>query len=199
MTILELEQGTEAWHIARCGMPTASNFDLIVTTKGERSKQREKYMFQLAGERIIGKPEATYTNEDMLRGQQMEMEASQLYELMTGNTVEKVGLCVEQGYGASSDRLVGTDGLLEIKCPKLSTHVGYLLKGELPSDYFQQVQGQLLVTGRKWVDFLSYYPAMKPMLVRVERDDKFLALLEKELILFCNELEQIVNKLRSEE
>jgi putative phage-type endonuclease len=196
MRIINVVQGTEEWFKAKAGVPSASNFDLIVTTKGEQSKQREKYLYRLAGENIIGKSEESYTNATMQRGQEMEAEARQLYELITGNTVVQVGLCVAEGYAASPDGLVGEDGLLEIKCPLLSTHVCYLMKGELPSDYIQQTQGQLLVTGRKWVDFLSYYPGIAPLIVRVKRDEVFLKKLRIEIELFCGELEEIVSKLR---
>ena len=199
MKILDHIQGSEEWFAARCGIPTSSNFDKILTTKGVVSKQREKYLYRLAGEKITGKSEETYRNDAMLRGQEMEAEARALYELMTGSKVEQVGLCITEEptvYGASPDGLVGKDGLLEIKSPLISTHVGYLLNKELPMDYYQQLQGQLLVTGRKWVDFFSYYPAMKPLLIRVEPDKVFLKALKVELEIFAKELDELVEKIK---
>jgi len=196
MKVIECVQGTPEWQLARCGVPSASNFDKIITLDGKPSKQREKYMFQLAGERIIGKTEETYTNGAMQRGVEMEDEARKLYEFNSGNIVQQVGFCVDNGYGASPDGLVGQDGGLEIKCPLLSTQVYYLLKNELPSEYFQQVQGNLLVTGRKWWDFVSYYPAIKPLIVRVTPEVSFQKALRIELELFCEELDRITNKLR---
>lgn len=199
MKILDHIQGSEEWFAARCGIPTSSNFDKILTTKGVVSKQREKYLYRLAGEKITGKSEETYKNDAMLRGQEMEAEARSLYELMTGSKVEQVGLCVTEGkivYGASPDGLVGKDGILEIKCPLISTHVGYLLNKELPMDYYQQLQGQLLVTGRKWVDFMSYYPSMRPLIIRVKRNESFIKTLELELSNFCLELKKIVDKIK---
>ncbi len=199
MKIIECQQNTPEWFSARCGMPTASNFDKIITTEGKPSKQREKYLHQLAGERIIGKAEETYQNGAMLRGQEMEDEAREAYQFMSGNEVSQVGLCVMEGktiYAASPDGLVGNDGLVEIKCPIISTQVNYLLKNVLPTEYFQQVQGQLLVTGRKWIDFLSYYPGLKPLLIRVKPDEKFLKALRVELELFCEELDEVVKKIR---
>jgi len=196
MNIIDCIQGTQEWLVARCGMPTASNFDKIITMDGKPSRQREKYLYQLAGEKIIGKPEETYKNDVMQRGQEMEVEARQLYELITGKVVKQVGLCVEGNYAASPDGLVDDDGLIEIKCPTLATHVCYLLKGELPSDYFQQIQGQLLVTGRKWVDFMSYYPAIKPFIIRVKPDKDFLKALKAELDVFCKDLKNTAEKLK---
>jgi len=198
MKIIDCVQGSPEWFAARCGIPTASNFDKIITIDGKPSKQREKYLYRLAGERITQKPEASYQNESMARGVEMEAEARTLYELMTGKTVGIVGVCSQGNYSASPDGLVNGDGLLEIKCPLLSTHVSYLLQNELPSEYFQQVQGQLFVTERKYCDFMSYYPAIKPFIITVKPDKKFHKALKTELDLFCKELEEITNKLKEE-
>ena len=201
MIILEHEQQSPEWHAARCGCPSASNFDLIVTTKGETSKQREKYLYRLAGERITGKAEETYQNAAMQRGTELEGEARSFYQLVNDVEVKQVGFCLADGnfrYGCSPDGLIGENGIIEIKCPLIATHVGYLLKGELPIDYFQQVQGGLLVTGREWTDFISYYCGMDPLIVRVERDDAFIDKLKGHLEDFCIELDKIVKTLKKE-
>jgi len=196
MEIINCDQGTEEWFAARCGIPSSSNFDKIVTTKGEPSKQAEKYGYKLAGEAIAGKAEETYKNSAMERGTILEDEARQLYQIVNDVEVEQVGFCKLEGFGCSPDGLVGDKGMLEIKCPMMATHVEYLLKGKMPTTYFQQVQGQLLVMGREWCDFMSYYPGIKPFAIRVERDEKFLALLKLELKLFCLNLEETINKIR---
>lgn len=199
MKIIDCVQGTPEWHAARCGIPTASNFDKIVDTSGKPSKQRKKYLYQLAGERVTGKAEETYQNGAMQRGIQMESEARNFYEFTSGKTIKEVGFCLADGqwkYGASPDGLVDKDGKVEIKCPTIATHVTYLIDGSLPSDYFQQVQGQLLVTGREWCDFISYYPGMNPLVVRVEPDRKFQAILKAELEAFCAELEEVVARIK---
>ena len=199
MKTLDVVQNSPEWFAARCGIPTASNFDKIITAKGEPSKQRIKYLYQLAGERITGIAEETYQNATMLRGIETEDEARKLYEVITGGEVVKVGLCITEGktiYAASPDGLFKDDGLVEIKCPLISTHVSYLLNGGLLEDYFQQLQGQLLVTGRKWVEIMSYYPGLKPLLIPVDRDEKFLKALKIELELFCIELDEVVNKIK---
>jgi len=197
MRIINCEQGTQEWFKSRAGIPSASNFDKIITSKGESSKQAEKYMFRLAGERITGMTEETYQNLAMQRGVELESEARSYYELTTGQTVEQVGFCIHEGrFGCSPDGMIGDDGLIEIKCPQMATHVGYLLNGKVPTDYFQQTQGQLLVTGRKWLDFISYYPCMKPLVVRIERDDGFLHKLEIKLKVFVKQLDEIVEKIK---
>lgn len=199
MIVLDVEQGTQEWLAARCGIPTASNFDCIVTTKGEPSKQAQKYLYKLAGERVSGKPEESYQNGAMLRGIEMEAEAAALYEIMFDVKAEPVGICYADSqrlYACSPDRLVGPDGGLEIKCPQIHTHVGYLIDAVLPQEYFQQVQGQLYVTGRQWFDFMSYYPGLKPFIIRVYRDEPFIKRLAPALDGFCKALDEIVEMIR---
>jgi len=153
MKILELEQRTPEWYQARKGIPTASSFDKIITSKGEPSKQRTKYLYELAGERLGGIVDETYQNFAMLRGVEMEAEAKSLYEII-GQPVQEVGFCLSDcgRFGCSPDGLVGDSGGVEIKCPLIATHVEYLIKNkeEMPVEYFQQVQGCLFVTGREW-------------------------------------------------
>ena len=199
MITVDCVQGTPEWFAARCGIPSASNFDKIVTSAGAPSKQAEKYMYQLAAERVTGRTEESYNNAAMERGKEMETEARSLYELIKDAKVEQVGVCYpneKKLIACSPDGLVGTDGLIEIKCPMAYASVEYILNGKLPTDYVQQVQGQMLVTGRKWVDFVSYYPGLKPMVVRVDRDERFLLALDGTLKEFCVGLEQIVERIK---
>lgn len=195
MQWLDYPQRSEEWYKARLGLPTASNFDKIVTTTGEPSKQREKYLMKLAGELATGKAEESYTNSAMQHGIDTEEEARNQYAFISGNEVELCSLCVTDICGASPDGLIGEDGILEIKCPQIPTQVEYLINGTLPSTYFQQVQGQLYVTGRKWCDFFAYYPDLKPLLVRVCRDEGFIKALETELIRFNKDLKEMVKKI----
>ena len=198
MIINNCEQGSQEWFKAKAGVPSASNFDKIVDSKGNPSKQAKKYMYQLAGEKITGIREETYQNASMLRGVEMEAEARKAFEYVYGTKVDQVGMCLtdDKICGCSPDGMVGEKGLTEIKCPEIQTHVGYLLDNKLPTKYFQQVQGQLFVTGREWCVFMSYYPGIKPLLVNVERDEEFIKKLDKELKLFNEELEVIVAKIR---
>ena len=199
MITLDLIQGQPEWFAAKCGIPSASNFDKIVTSTGTPSKQREKYLWQLAGERVSGKVAETYNNAIMEKGIEMEAEARNLYEMLKDVKIEQVGICYpdeKKLCAASPDGLVGKDGLLEIKCPLIYTHVGYLLKNELPMAYFEQTQGQLYVTGRKYVDFLSYYPGIKPLIIRCVRDEKFIKALAVEIEVFCKSLDEITNKIK---
>jgi len=200
MLLLECEQRTEAWFDVRRGIPTASNFDRIFTSKGEPSKQRTDYLYKLAAQRISGVDEDSFTSAAMLAGTEREELARWVYAMQQEVFVEEVGFCLSDcgRYGASPDGLIGDDGLLELKNPIGSTHVGYLLAGTLPAKYAQQVYGQLLVTGRDWSDFVSYYPGLPMLIVRVERDEGLLAKMEAELVAFCDELDDICEKISKE-
>lgn len=200
MITVDCAQGSPEWFAARAGIPTASCFDKIITTRGEQSKSAQKYLYQLAGERIIGMPAETYCNGAMQRGIELEAEARQLYELTTEKQAQTVGLCYMDGdkkFSCSPDSLIGDDGGLEIKCPLISTHVEYLIKGKLPTEYFQQVQGSLFVTGRHWWDFVSYCPGLDPLIVRVLPDLDFHAKLAVALAVFCKELDTTIAILKS--
>lgn len=197
--IADIEQGSPEWLSLRGGIPTASGFSNIVTSKGEPSKSAQKYMYQLAGERLTGAPMESYTNGNMARGNEMEAEARAAYEFITDNHIEQVAFCFKDErrlYGASPDGLVGADGGVEFKNPILTTAVEYLDKKKLPTIYTQQTQGFLLVTGREWIDFMAYFPGLKPLIIRVERDEKFIRALECELDDFCGELNALVERLR---
>lgn len=197
MVILNHEQHSEEWYESRRGVPSASNFDKIVTTKGIPSASRIKYLYKLAGELVSGSCEDNFQSAAMARGNELEEEARRLYQIVTDEEIKQVGFCLSDDYryGCSPDGLVGSKGMIEIKCPLISTHVEYLLKGQLPTTYFQQVQGQLLVTGREWCDFVSYFPRLRPLQVRVCRDEEFLTKLQAELINFCDELETVTKQI----
>lgn len=201
MKIIKCEQRSPEWYKVRCGVPTSSNFHKIITPEGKPSKQSIKYLHKVAGEYVSGVQEESYQNENMLRGIEMEEEAKKFYEVVEGIIVEQVGFVFgnpENEYGCSPDGFVGDKGMVEIKCPIISTHVGYLLNNEYPKEYFQQTQGQLLVTGRRWIDFLSYYPGLKPLIIRVTRDEDFLKKLRGELNTFCQKLREVINIITSE-
>lgn len=197
MKILTMEQGTPEWFEARKGIPTSSEFDKIITTTGKPSTQRTKYMWKLAGQRVGGVIEEGYQSQAMIRGKEKEDEARCFYELIR-EPIQKVGFCISDcgRYGSSTDGLINEEGVFELKCPEIQTHVGYLLNpDEIPTDYFCQTQGELFVTGRKYVDFMSFYPGIKPLIVRAFPDQVFQERLKEELEKFCNELEEVVKRI----
>lgn len=199
MIAVDIEQGSQEWLLARVGIPTASKFDSIITTKGEPSKEFQKYLYQLAGERVTGIPSESFSNGWTERGSKFEDEARNHYSLFRDVEIQQVGICYlneDKKIGCSPDGLIGEDGGLELKCPAIHTHVEYLIQNKVPTKYFTQVQGNLYVTGRKWWDFVSFYPGIKPLVIRCERDEAFIAKLDAALRDFCKQLEELVLKIQ---
>ena len=122
---------------------------------------------------ISGKREDTYINPDMERGNEQEDLARSSYEMETGNSVKQVGFCeMNESVGASPDGLVGDDGLVEIKCPKAANFVKLLYTKKIETKYLWQMQMQMLVTDRKWVDFVAQHENFNDLIIiRVERDE----------------------------
>jgi len=200
MRLIECEQGSEEWLKARLGVPSASNFSKLITMKGTLSTQAKAYVDALVAEAITGESTYVKVTDAMQRGTELEPYARERYFYETGNSVEEVGFCLHDDYqaGASPDGLIGEDGGLEIKCPLGGTMVSYLRVGRLPSKYWQQVQGCLHITGRKWWDFMAYHPDMKPLIVRVERDEAFIAALDVLLMDVVKEIESLVKECSEE-
>ena len=194
------EQGSDAWLKERAGLATSSEFHKILM--GKSTATRRDYMATLVAERLTGEPAETYTNAAMDWGTLYEPEAREVYKAITGNSVLEVGLVKHSNLeaGASPDGLVDRDGLVEIKCPKTATMISYIIDGKAPKQYLPQMQGQMWITGRKWCDFVSYDPRLDPknayFCVRVERDDEYIANLEKEVTAFLVEVDELVTKLK---
>ena len=131
-------------------------------------------MNELIAQCVVGEEETqTEPSEWMLRGTLLEEEARDWYAMRQNREVQQVGfITTDDGtVGCSPDGLLSKDCGLEIKCPKGSTHVGYLLNGKLPPAYAPQVHGSMWVTGfSKWI-FISYHPAFRPLVVTVKRDE----------------------------
>ena len=198
MKVIDCVQGTEKWLQARAGIPTASNFSKIITPTGKPSKSAESYMHSLIAERLLGHPLTEYVSFYMERGSQMEAEAVSCYEFLKDVETEAVGFVTNDAgtIGASPDRFVGDDGALEIKCPAPWTHVGYLLAKPVDKKYYPQLQGQLWVTERDWVDNESYCPGLPEALVRVDRDEEYISKLSATVTAFSEVLESTLAELK---
>src|SRR5439155_25787170 len=136
-------QGTSEWLRLRAGIPTASAFDKIMTPGGKPSKQAEKYLWTLLAERLMGHPVTEFVSMWMQRGSQLEVDAVRFYELQREIETLPVGFITNNAatIGASPDRLVGGDGLLEIKASSEAVHMGYLLQeGTAYDEYKIQCQ-----------------------------------------------------------
>ena len=171
----QLEQGSDDWLQARCGIVTASTMRNLVTSAGKVADNDTSRGFirQLATERIIGVPEYTYPTRPMQRGNLLEPHARELYAEHYA-PVEEVGFIRldtdEYSLGYSPDGVIGHDGLLEIKSPGPKEHLRTILADAVPSVYVWQVQVGLYVTGRSWLDFISYCPGADLYVKRVRPD-----------------------------
>ena len=191
-----IEQGSPEWKALRAGHATASRFsDVLAKIKTGEAMGRQKYRWQLVTERVMGAPCETYSNKAMERGTLLEPEAREAYAAETGAWVELVDFIKHpevEWVGCSPDGLIDADGGLEIKCPDNPIVHVQTLHGGMPSEHRAQVQGQMWVTGRKWIDFVSYDPrmpeGMQLYIERVKRDEDYIATLAKEVALFLKEV-----------
>lgn len=198
------DQRTEEWHQARAGKLTASCFvDIISTTKGGKpTSARGTLMRKLAFERMAGTPAHEIGGRALTWGTEVEEAAVQTYELVSGNIVERSPFLLHPRYnfiGASPDGLVGAVGGIEIKSPHdEAVHINTWLCG-MPEEHMPQVQGNMMVTGRAWWDFISYDPRqcerLRLYVQRILRDDDFISAMLAALLQFEAELQQMVAEL----
>lgn len=171
MKVYNFQQNTPEWYAVRLGKLTASKAQAI----GTLSKGLETLCWEKAAEILTGKLPEQIESEDIKRGHELEDEARIMYTLETGNVVGQVGFVEYSEYaGASPDGLVGVDGLIEIKCKNAVNHLKMLAERRPDSQYMWQMQMQMLVTGRKWCDFVSYnkdFGDKSLIIVRVEADE----------------------------
>jgi len=190
-----MDQRTDEWKECRVGKVTASRVaDVVAKTKSGYSASRDNYMAQLVCERLTGKPAESFSNSAMQWGTETEPLARAAYEAKMDVLVDEVGFIDHPSIvnsGASPDGLVGADGLIEIKCPNTATHIDTLLSQTVPKKYADQIFWQMACTGRDWCDFVSYDPRLPPdlqlFIKRIPRDDKYIQLLEAEVIEFLTE------------
>lgn len=172
----ELEQGTDEWLAARCGIVTASVVGQLITPKTVKPASNDysrALTAHLAAERITGYVEPVYVNADMERGSLDEPYAREIYSENYAEATE-VGFMVRDDFGFrlgySPDGLVGDDGLIEIKSRKQKKHLATILADEVPLENMAQVQCGLLVSGRSWLDYVSYCGGMPLYVKRVWPD-----------------------------
>lgn len=192
--IFDMDQGSEAWRAARCGIPTASKFATVIA-KGE-GKTRSKYMRELAGEILTGEPTETFSNAHMDRGKAMEDEARETYSFIHGVEPIRVGFVRNGQKGASPDSLIGERGGLEIKTALPDIQIDRLERNRLPPEHVAQVQGNIWTAERDWWDFVSFWPKLPMLRVRVYRDEPYIKALSDEIDRFNDELAALVERIR---
>ena len=174
---MNANQGTPEWLSERAGRVTASALANVLMKKDAAGYQN--YLAQLVCERLTGQPTETFKSAAMEHGNETEPQARAFYELETGLTVAECGFVAHPSIswtGASPDGLVGSDGLVEIKCPQPAKHIKNLMGGTIDRGYTLQMQWQMECTERKWCDFVSFNPSfpehLKISVRRVEADTK---------------------------
>lgn len=197
--VFNCEQGTPDWFLCRAGIPTASMFATVMASGrgGGESKTRAKYMRQLAGEIITGKPIEGYSNHHMERGHEMEPEARDLYAFATDTAPEIVGFVRNGNKGCSPDSLIGSNGMLEIKSKLPDLLIECLERNDFPPEHKSQCQGALWVAEREWIDICVYWPGMPVFINRAYRDEPYIKTMAGAVDQFNDELDALVERVRS--
>ncbi|KAA3503256.1 exonuclease [Rhizobium rhizogenes] len=194
MQVFDFEQGEEEWFRARMGIPTASKFATVMA-KGE-GKTRSEYMRKLAGEILTGEPQEAFSNAHTERGNVMEDEARQTYAFVENAELHRVGFIRNGNRGASPDSLVGKNGGLEIKTALPHIQIDRLERDRLPPEHKAQVHGNIWLSEREWWDFVSYWPKLPILTVRVYRDEDYIKTMADEVDQFNDELAALVERIR---
>lgn len=212
MKIIVCEQGSAEWHRARAGCITASMFGEARaklksgSRKGEPTEKALDYAFRLAVERIGGEPlDNGFETWQMRRGHELEPQARMEHELQTGLIVQRAGFVTtdDNCFGASADGLIGEDGVSEYKCFIAPEKLRSFHIDNDASGIFDQVQGVLWITGRKWAHIGMYCPALEPAGKQLwwrefKRDEAFIEELEDDLLQFKLLVDQFEAKLREQ-
>lgn len=201
-----MDQRSAEWFAARLGKATASKIaDIVATTKSGPAASRKNYAAQLVCERLTGMPQDSFTSPAMQWGTDTEPQARDAYCFFRDVDVIEVGFCDHPTIamsGASPDGLIGSDGLLELKCPNTATHLETLLGKAAPAKYVHQMMWQMACTGRQWCDFASFDPRlpeeMRLFVIRLRRDEQMIADLEREVGKFLAEVDDTMAQLRAQ-
>lgn len=200
--VFDCEQYSPEWYACRMGLPTASEFHKLFM-KGkkadEESKTRRRYMLDLIGERLTGQPRETFSNSHMQRGKDMEAEACAYYAVLEDVEPTTVGFIRNEKAGCSPDRLIGSDGLLQVKTmlPPLLLALHLAPPTAVYTEHDAQLYGELWITGREWSELLVYWPGIKPFRKKVYRDEAKIKSIELGVEMFISELLETMAKLEA--
>jgi|SRR5438128_1327364 len=199
MIVHDCAQRSDEWARLRLGRLSASRAgDMLATLKnGSEAASRRDLRVQLCLERLTGQShENGYINADMERGIQLEPEALAAYEAHTGHLVEPVGYCAHDSFaaGCSPDGFINDDGLVEVKCPRAANHLAYLKAQSVPKEHLPQLVHQLWITGRQWLDLVSFDPrfpeSLRLFIARYHRNDDEIALYQQAVERFLAEVDR---------
>ncbi len=206
MIVRECEQRTDEWRSLRLGKLTGSVAgDMLATIKTGEAAARRDLRLRLVCERLTGQSqEDGYVSKDMQRGNDMEAAALAAYEALTGQIALLVGFCDHDTLqaGCSPDGYTdGWTGLVSLKAPKTSTHVGYLRAGRMPLSYVPQMLHEMWITGAKFYDFVSFDDRLPEPLhlfhVRTLRDEAAIEDYARKAVAFLNEVDCELDAIRT--
>jgi len=191
----DLVQGSDEWLKVRLGKFGGTDAQAVATA----GKGLETLCYEKVGEIITGRAKNSYTNEDMERGNELEKQARFAYEMLKGVKVEQIGYIeLNDRVGVSPDGLVGEDGLFEAKCPNDANFIKFLYEKKIDTKYIWQIQHQILITGRKWCDFVIYNDNLNRIeITRVDRDEEKIAKLRIGLEIGVTKIEEILSKIEN--
>lgn len=191
MKVFQVEQGTPEWLALRCGIPTASELDSLVSPTGKirTGEGPNTFLCRKLAERWLGGPLQTFSGGAMEQGSILEEEAIPWLEIAVESELNRVGfLTTDDGcFGCSPDGLGASLGLptgFEIKCPEPTNHVKWLREGECPPEHLLQCQGGMYVTGYSEWQFVSYHRQFPKLIAVVKRDEKFMQAISEALVDF---------------
>lgn len=201
MKIISCAQGSPEWHASRLGIPTASEFDSIispnwVTRYGEGPKT---YLYTKICEKVLGFAQDECGSWAMGQGSILETECIPWFEFAHDIKIDRVGFCTTDDgrVGCSPDGLIGEDGGIEAKCPQPKTHLKYLMEGKLPLEYATQVHGGMYVTGRKWWKFVSYSRQFPALVLHIDRDEEIQRRIGDTLEDFLGRFDLVYSKIKA--
>ena len=179
MIIHNFDQRTDEWYQIRLGRLTGSDFHTFLGS----SETKKNKLLQKAAEKITGESDEEHIiTEDIQRGIDLEDEAILMYEMQTGNTVDKVGFIERDEFsGCSPDGLVGEEGIIEVKCPKQSVFLKQVVEDKIKPEYYTQIQYNLFISGRKWCDYIAYNKKFPLFIKRFNVDKEVFEKIEKAL------------------
>lgn len=204
MDIIDCQQGSEEWYLARLGVVTASEFKAVMTkpkSGSDISQTALSYMIRLASERLTG-DRREISCKYFEWGHQWEEQAIKEYSFLTDNKVNAMGFVkYNKDIGASPDGLIELDGGIEVKCPENpKNHLMTVYKDEIPKEHIPQIQGNMWVCERKWWDFISFDPRLqnksRVFIKRVKRDEDYICELIKKNLDFVERLYHMVNSFK---
>ena len=187
-----IEQMSPEWFALRCGSLGASSVKNAIA--GGQGKVRKTLAYQLAAEVVTGKKHSIPTTAAMSWGIETEPEARETFKFITGLEVTECAMIKNDmflGCHASPDGLCSDGAGLEIKCPQPATHVKYLVENRLPPEYKAQVQFSMMIAEYEAWWFMSYYPGMRPLILKIDADPEYHENLQEKVDSFLKELAEI--------